>query len=269
MTSLASTHPIPLDQPFLTVVIPAYNEERRILTTLQQVSRYLSSQTYTWSVLVADDGSTDGTAALVREFGSQQPRVSLLSLAHRGKGWAVRSGMLATGAQYRFLCDADLSMPIEQLGRFLPPRLIDCDVAIGSREVPGARRIGEPGRRHLMGRVFNVMTMSLAVSGIRDTQCGFKCYSGRAAQNLFPLQRILGFGFDVEILFLAQRMGLRLVEVPIDWYYRSESKVRPLKDGLTMSQDVLRVRWNAWRGYYGRLGPGDGSSPTSGEPDKV
>ncbi len=244
-----------VDAPFLSVIIPAYNEERRILATLRQVTSYLSVQTYTWNVLVADDGSTDGTAALVREFAKEQPQVLLLPLPHRGKGGAVRSGMLSTRAHYRFLCDADLSMPIEQLERFLPPQLADCDVAIGSREAQGSRRIGEPWRRHVQGRLFNAMTVALAVPGIRDTQCGFKCYSGRAAELLFPLQRIPGFGFDVEVLFMARRMGLRLIEVPIDWYYRHESKVRPLRDGLAMSRDLLRVRWNAWRGRYGRLGP--------------
>lgn len=241
------------------MVIPAFNEERRILDTLRQVTSYLATQRYSWNVLVANDGSTDGTAALVTDFGKDQPQVSLLSLPHGGKGWAVRSGMLATGAQYRFLCDADLSMPIEQLDRFLPPRLMGCDVAIGSREALGARRMGEPRRRHLMGRLFNMMTMAVAVPGVRDTQCGFKCFSARAADTLFPLQRTQGFGFDVEVLFLARRMGLRMVEVPIDWYYRSESKVRPMRDSLAMSRDLLRVRWNASRGKYGRLSAGRGS----------
>ncbi|MSQ22694.1 MAG: glycosyltransferase family 2 protein [Dehalococcoidia bacterium] len=246
---------VPPDEPFLSVVIPAYNEERRILFTLRQVTSYLSAQAYTWSVLVADDGSTDGTAALVTEFAREQPQVLLLPLPHRGKGGAVRSGILSATAQYRFLCDADLSMPIEQLERFLPPQLAGCDVAIGSREAKGARRIGEPWRRHLQGRLFNAMTAALAVPGIRDTQCGFKCFSSRAAEALFPLQRIPGFGFDVEVLFMARRKGLRLAEVPIDWHYRTESKVRPLRDGLAMSRDLLRVRWNAWRGKYGRRGP--------------
>jgi len=234
------------------VVIPAYNEERRIVPTLHQVTQYLVKQPFSWDVVVANDGSTDGTENLVHEFSRGQPRVRSLPLPHRGKGGAVRSGMLSTSAQYRFLCDADLSMPIEQLERFLPPQINDCDVVIGSREAPGARRIGEPWRRHLQGRLFNAMTMALAVPGIRDTQCGFKCFSGHAADLLFPLQGIPGFGFDVEVLFLARRMGLRLVEVPIDWYYRHESKVRPLRDGLAMSRDLLLVRWNSWRGKYGR-----------------
>ena len=254
-----------MDTPFLSIVIPAYNEERRILATLHQVTDYLAAQEYSWAVLVADDGSTDGTAALVQEFAREQPQVTLLSLTHQGKGWAVRSGMLHTRGEYRFLCDADLSMPIEQLERFLPPQLTDYDIAVGSRETTGARRFDEPRLRHLMGRLFNGMTRALTVPGVNDTQCGFKCFRGHVADMLFPLQRIPGFGFDVEVLFLAQRMGLCLVEVPIDWYYRSESKVHPLRDGLAMSRDILRVRWNAWRGKYGRRGPKRGTSQSSGK----
>ncbi len=240
----------PAGEPFLCLVIPAYNEERRIFATLQEATSYLERQDYSWNILVADDGSTDGTAALVQEFARKEPRVLLRSLPHGGKGWAVRSGMLATKAAYRFLCDADLSMPIELIERFLPPKLTECNVALGSREVVGARRIGEPRRRHVMGRLFNAFTRLLAVRNVKDTQCGFKCFTGSAAEMLFSRQTLNGFGFDVEVLFLAQRMKLRLVEVPIDWYYKSESKVHPLRDGLAMGRDILKVRWNAWRGRY-------------------
>ena len=257
MPQYGSTH---VRMPYLSIIIPAYNEEQRILSTLQQVTAYLAAQDYSWTVLVADDGSNDDTAAVVRQFARDESKVSLLSLAHRGKGWAVRSGMLHARSEYRFICDADLSMPIEQLERFLPPRIIDYDIALGSRESPGARRFDEPRRRHLMGRLFNVATRALAVRHISDTQCGFKCFSGPTADLLFPLQRIPGFGFDVEMLFLAQRMKLRLVEVPIDWYYRTESKVHPLRDGLAMTRDILRTRWNAWRRKYGKLGPSDSDS---------
>ncbi len=239
-----------VESPFLSVVIPAYNEEQRIRSTLDQVTRYLSTQAYSWTVLVVDDGSADATASIVETFAHDQPHVELLSVPHRGKGSAVKAGMLHATAQYRFLCDADLSMPIEQLDRFLPPALTDYDIALGSREIPGAHRFDEPRRRHLMGRLYNSITRTLAVPGVRDTQCGFKCFRGTVADRLFPLQRTSGFGFDVEILYLARRMGLRLVEVPIDWYHRANSKVRPLQDGFTMTADIFRVRWNTWRGRY-------------------
>ena len=254
----------PVQPPFLCVVIPAYNEEQRIQATLDDVTRYLSAQAYSWTVLVVDDGSADATASIVETFARDQPLVELLSVPHGGKGSAVKAGMLHATAQFRFLCDADLSMPIEQLTRFLPPALTDFDIALGSREIPGARRFDEPRRRHLMGRLYNGITRTLAVPGVRDTQCGFKCFRGPVADRLFPLQRTSGFGFDVEILYLARRMGLRLVEVPIDWYHRANSKVRPIQDGFTMTADLLKVRWNSWRGRYN--GPTREETPSEEEP---
>jgi dolichyl-phosphate beta-glucosyltransferase len=248
---VAKSTSTPQQAPFLTIVIPAYNEERRILPTLHAIVSYLGDQSYSWNVLVVDDGSTDNTAALVQEFTTSYPQVSLLSIPHRGKGWAVRSGMLHTKAEYRFLCDADLSMPINQLSRFLPPQITQYDVVIGSRESPGARRLNEPQRRHLLGRLYNYITRVMGVRNISDTQCGFKCFRGLVADTLFSLQRIPGFAFDVEVLFLAQRMNMRLLEVPIDWYYEAESKVRPLIDGLGMIGEILGIRWRYFRGRYG------------------
>ena len=240
-------------QPFLSIVIPAYNEETRIAQTLDTVVKYMEGQDYSWEVIVADDGSQDGTAGLVEAAAEANPGIRLVRLSHRGKGWAVRGGMLEARGQYRFLADADLSMPIEQLERFLPSGPADFDIAIGSREAPGARRFHEPFRRHLMGRAFNFMVRLLAVKGISDTQCGFKCFEAHAAETLFPLQRAQGFGFDVEILFLAQRLGMRIKEVPIDWYYHEGSKVKPLRDSFLMLKDLLSVRWNSTKGRYGKL----------------
>ena len=244
-----------MSTPFLSVVIPAYNEEQRILPTLQRVTGYLGAQAYTWTVVVADDGSTDRTAAVVEEFAKGQPNFSLLSLPHAGKGSAVRAGMLhATGA-YRFLCDADLSMPIEQLERFLPPRLTEFDIAVGSREAPGAHRFNEPYTRHLQGRLFNLFVRLIAVPDINDTQCGFKCFRAEVAESLFSLQRTSGWSFDVEVLFLARRLGLRLLEVPIDWHHDPDSRGHRFRDGLSMGLETLRLRWNARRGRYGTLKP--------------
>ena len=171
-------------------------------------------------------------------------------MPHGGKGWAVKQGMLRARGQYRFLCDADLSMPIEQLSRFLPPEAPAADVVIGSREVSGARRIGEPFGRHLMGRIFNYLVRLLVVPGVQDTQCGFKCFKGSVAEELSSLQRQRGFAFDVELLFLARRRNLTISEVPIDWYYRSHSKVRPLWDSLRMVGGLISIRWSHLRGRY-------------------
>lgn len=235
-------------QPFLSVVIPAYNEAPRIIGTLEQVAGFLASRSYTWEVLVADDGSTDATAALVRDFAARDPRIHLLSLSHGGKGWAVKHGMLASAGGYRFLCDADLSMPFEQVERFLPPAVADVDIVVGSRELAGSRRIGEPVRRHLMGRLYNWLVRALAVPGIRDTQCGFKCFRGDGVLDLFRRQTTDGFAFDVEVLFLARKAGLTIQEIGIDWYYREQSKVRPVRDSLIMTWDLLKIRWRHFLG---------------------
>ena len=232
-----------MTQPFLSVVIPAYNEESRIEATLEQVHAYLSLQSYPWEIVVADDGSIDGTALLVSDFAREKPRVRLLSLEHRGKGWAVRQGMLAATGAYRFLCDADLSMPVEQIGRFLGPDGDGVDILVGSRELAESRRIGEPARRHLMGRVFNLLIRALALPGLRDTQCGFKRFSADSTVGLFERQTLWGFAFDVEVLYLARQADLVVKEVAIDWHYREGSKVRPVRDAVVMARDVIKLRW--------------------------
>jgi glycosyltransferase involved in cell wall biosynthesis len=249
---MASESEIPLPRPFLSVVIPAYNEESRISETLERVIGFLNTRPYSWEVLVADDGSTDGTGRLVGGLAESHPNLRLIELPHRGKGSAVKNAMLAASGQYRFLCDADLSVPIEQVERFLPPETEGMDIAIGSREAPGARRIGEPNRRHLMGRVFNSLVRVLAVPRLRDTQCGFKCFRGEIVPDLFQRQTMDGFAFDVEVLFLARRAGLTMREIAVDWYYREQSKVRPIRDSLFMTFDLLKIRWRYRWGRHRR-----------------
>lgn len=232
-----------MPEPFLSVVIPAYNEEPRIGETLAKVTDYLAAQDYAWEVVVADDGSTDHTAELVGRVILEHSNVRILRLRHGGKGWAVKNGMLAAEGQYRLLCDADLSVPIQQVERLLPPNGPDSDIVLGSREASGASRIGEPARRHFMGRLFNLFVSRLTVSGLADTQCGFKCLRAEAAQDLFPRLTVDGFAFDVELLHLARKLGRSFSEVGVDWYYRSQSKVRPVQDSLTMTLDLLKIRW--------------------------
>jgi dolichyl-phosphate beta-glucosyltransferase len=238
---------------YLSIVIPAYNEAGRIGVALEKVRTYLGHQEFTSEIIVAENGSNDHTAEIVEECaaGPGTP-IMLLRIARPGKGRAVRAGMLAARGQYRFFADADLSMPIEQLSRFLPPELGDADVAIGSREAPGARRIGEPGYRHLMGRVNNWIIRAVAVDGFDDTQCGFKMFRGEAADWIFEHQRIDGWGFDIELLLLAKRRGYRVVEVPIDWYRGDQSKVRPVHDTISMVAETLKIRLNAALGRYPR-----------------
>ena len=229
--------------PYLSVVVPAYNEEERIAGTLGRLAGYLSRQPYRWEIVVADDGSTDATAETVRRAAAGNAGVRLLRLDHRGKGWAVRHGMLAAAGEYRLLCDADLSVPIDQVERLLPPRAPEVDVALGSREAPGARRHGEPLRRHLMGRIFNWLVRRLLCAGVGDSQCGFKCFRRGPATELFGLQTLPGFAYDVEIIHLARRRNLSVAEIGVDWHYRDQSKVRPVRDALAMTRDLLRIRW--------------------------
>lgn len=238
---------------YLSIIIPAYNEAARILPTLIKVRAFLATQPFASEIVVADDGSQDETAEIVTRFGEGcNTNVRLLRLPHRGKGGAVRRGMLEACGKYRFLCDADLSMPIEQITKFFPPAGQEIDVAIGSREAKGARRIGEPSYRHIIGRVSNFIIQIIAVRGFQDTQCGFKLFRNEAACWLFERQQIDGFGFDIEILFLAKRHGYRIHEIPIDWYYSDHSKVRPVHDTLATFRETMTVRLNAWRGRYAR-----------------
>ena len=235
---------------YLSVVIPAYNEAARLPGTLETVAAYLERQPFDWEIIVADDGSADATGTIVQEAANSTANVRSLTLPHLGKGSAVKNGMLAATGQYRFMCDADLSMPIECVELLLPPLAPQSNIIVGSREAAGANRIGEPRRRWLMGRVFNRLTRILATPGISDTQCGFKVFHATAAEALFPLQTLNGFAFDAEILFLARKMGFTMSEVGIEWHYRAESKVRPFRDSWLTLRDLLMVRWRWITGHY-------------------
>ncbi len=236
--------------PFLSVIIPAHNEEERLPRTLPQVLDHLHQQDYSSEVLVVDSGSRDATADIAREFARAHENLRLVRVDRPGKGLAVKQGMLAAEGEYRFICDADLSMPIHEIYRFLPPHVDEVDIAIGSREVPGAVRYGEPTYRHLIGRAFNSLVRILAIPGIQDTQCGFKCFRAAAAEDLFRQQRLEGWTFDVEVLYIALLRGYEIREVPIPWYYNEGSRVHMVRDSIAMFTDLFRIRYNDWRGYY-------------------
>lgn len=203
-------------------------------------------------VLVVENGSQDNTFRIAQEFATNYPLLKVLQNGQSGKGRAIRQGMLAATGEYRFMCDVDLSMPVEEIKHFLPPALSGFDVAIASREAPGAIRYGEPYYRHLVGRIYNGMIRTLALPGLDDTQCGFKCFKGSVVQDLFGQQTMTGWSFDVEILFIARLMGYRVVEVPIHWYYNPHSKISVARDSLKMGLDLLTIRYNALRGVYSR-----------------
>ena len=236
--------------PFLSVVVPAFNEEARIARTVSQILAQIDRLALEGEFIVVDDGSSDRTAAIVEDAAQTDSRVRLVRASHAGKGATVRRGMLEARGEWRFLADADLSMPVAELTRFLDAiHRAGGDLLVGSREAEGAVRVGEPWSRHLIGRIFNWMVKLLVLRGINDTQCGFKLFSARAADVLFPLQRLAGFGFDVEILFLARRAGFVIREVPLTWVYGRESKVS-VASGARGFVDILAVRWNQLRGAY-------------------
>ena len=233
---------MPADEVYLSVVIPAFNEERRLPATLDRLVTFLGGQPWTWEIRVVDDGSTDGTVRVTEEAARRRPGIVVQPEPHRGKGGAVRAGLVAARGQYRFMCDADLSMPPEELPRFLPPAQAAFDVAIGSREGAGARRVGEPLRRHITGRCFNYVIQMLVARGISDTQCGFKMFTADSVRAIFPHTTLDGWAFDVELLCIARALGLRIVEVPIEWHHQTESQVSMLRDSWRMLRDVLKVR---------------------------
>jgi glycosyltransferase involved in cell wall biosynthesis len=260
------------EQPFLSVIIPAYNEERRLPQSLEKTLDWLQKQPFQSEVLVVDDGSEDATRTVVEECiiqRSQTPSLAetnqiqfrLIANAHRGKAFAVRTGMLAGQGKYLLFTDADLSTPIEDFDRLLVWLEQGYDIAIGSREGQGARRFNEPYYRHLMGRVFNLLVKAITFSRFQDTQCGFKAFTRDAGQELFHRVQLYGenspkvrgamvTGFDVEVLFLARKLDYRVREVPVQWFHVSGSKVNPLKDSLRMIADISKVRLNDWRGRY-------------------
>lgn len=237
---------------FLSIIIPAHNEEKRLPQTLPKVINFLQQQPYEAEVLVVENGSSDCTAQITREFSENYPIIRLLQEPNAGKGLAVRRGMLEAKGQFRFVCDADLSMPIEDVKKFLPPAIEYYDLAIASREAPGAVRFGEPLLRHWIGRIFNLLVRLFAVPGFMDTQCGFKCFRGSVAEELFHIQKLDGWTFDVEILFLALRRGYRVIEIPIHWYYSPASRIRVVQDSIHMLMDLFRIRTNWRKGLYVR-----------------
>jgi dolichyl-phosphate beta-glucosyltransferase len=230
----------------LSVVIPAFNESLRLGPTLQKVVDYLSQKGFGYEVLVVDDGSTDATGEVALAFASRGVRL-LRQEVNRGKGAVVRIGVLASQGRAVLLLDADLSTPIEDLERLLP-HLPAAELVLGSRAVEGSDILQhQPFYREMMGRTFNFIIQVLGVRGLRDTQCGFKLLDGEVARRLFAELRIQRFAYDVELVWLAQRQGCRVVEVGVRWTDSPASKVNPLTDSVRMFWDVLALRWRDFR----------------------
>ena len=240
-----------IDRPVrLSVVIPAFNEAGRIRQTLEELLAHVYTSVPDFEIRVVDDGSDDDTPDIVESVARAQPRVVLQREPHRGKGWAVRAGLLAATGELRFMCDADLSMPLSELPRFLAMVPAQCDIAIGSREGIGSNRVGEPAYRHAMGRAFSTLVKAIVLPGINDTQCGFKLFTSNAVEAVFPMTTIAGWAFDVEVLSIARLRGITVKEIPIEWHYRQDSKVSVVRDPIRMFRDLCTIRLNGIRGVY-------------------
>jgi len=238
--------------PFLSVIIPAFNEEENLRqNSLLHVYDYLKKQTYSFELILVDDGSTDKSKELLQKFAANKSEVSVLVEPHRGKASAVRAGILSASGSYRLFTDFDQSTPISEIEKMLPFFNKGYDIVIGSREVEGALRDKEPWYRHIMGKGFNQVVQLLAVRGIHDTQCGFKAFTKRSAIDLFP--RLIATvepkkdaftgAFDVELLFLARKLKYKTAEVPVRWKHVKSKRVSPVKDSIRMFWQLVLIRW--------------------------
>jgi dolichyl-phosphate beta-glucosyltransferase len=240
------------EQPHLSIVVPAYNESARLGSTLQQILDHVHEQRWNAEIVVVDDGSRDDTAELIRRFAATHPEVRLVqNPGNQGKGYAVRNGMLQSRGQVMLFTDADLSSPISEAGKLFAALEAGADVAIGSRWLdPSLMFKRQSVQRQVLSRIYHLYLRFLLRFPYRDTQCGFKAFTRRAVRMIFPLQLIRRWGFDPEVLYLAYRQGLKVVEVPVAWGHDEGSKINPLRDGMRMGVDGLKVWWYALTGKY-------------------
>ena len=230
-----------MQKPYLSIIIPAYNEENRIEASLDKAIEYFEKQSYSWELFVIDDGSKDKTVELVNKY--PNPIQCLVQPSNLGKGAAVRRGMLDSNGQYRIFTDADFSTPIYEIPKLLKNFDAGYEISIGSRAIDRSLVIEhQPFYREFMGKTFNRIVQSLLFKGIKDTQCGFKGFSEKAVDIIFTKAKINGFSFDVEILYLAQKAGLKVAQEPVEWYNDDRSKVNPIFDSTRMFLELFRIR---------------------------
>ena len=238
--------------PSLSVIIPVYNEEARLPDALDEVTAYLDAHYPDAELIIASDGSTDDTESITEEFAEKSPRVHLLSLPHQGKGHAVKQGMLEATGAVRLFMDVDLAVPVEMIALFVEATQ-NADVVIGSRSIEGAERSGEPLSRRIGGRIVGRATRLILGLSVSDTQCGFKAFRAEAAELLFDGQRVDGFAFDAEILYLARRWGMRVAELPVTWRYGEMSTVR-LHHGPQTLAEIVKIRLRGMPKHIAMLG---------------
>jgi dolichyl-phosphate beta-glucosyltransferase len=241
------------DTPYLSVVIPAFNESKRLPDTLHAVEDYFCTRNLSREILVVDDGSLDNTAQVARNLQDQITGLKVLSNdKNRGKGFSVRHGMLKAIGELTLMMDADQSSPMEELDKLLPSvRDSLTDIAIGSRALRNSEIVvHQPFYREPLGYIYNDLIQLLLLKGIEDTQCGFKLFRREVAQDVFSRGKLVGFAFDVEVLFIARKLGYRIAEIPIRWRNDPDTKIKILRHGSNMLADLLRIRWYNWKGCY-------------------
>lgn len=249
------------NEAFLSIVIPAYNEEARLPQALERIATYATARAWPIELLVVDDGSRDRTAAIAEQAARQWPALHVLANpGNRGKGYSVRNGMLHATGKIALFTDADLSAPIEEADHLVKALEAGNDVAIGSRGLrPELIEVHQSWMRETAGKTFNLLVRLIAGLPFRDTQCGFKAFRIEAARAIFSRQQTEGFGFDVEILYLAHKLGYRVAEVPVRWSHSEGTKLSVFGDSIRMFTDLLRIRWMDLRGRYDRCQSAVGS----------
>jgi dolichyl-phosphate beta-glucosyltransferase len=242
-----STSPV-----FLSVVVPAFNEQDRITPPLRAILAHLDARGWTYELIVVDDGSTDATVAVVRQVAAGNERVRVVSYPrNRGKGCAVRTGILQTTGRYVLFTDADGSIPIDEIDSFMPYCREGYDLVIGTKKASGANsEVRQPWLRRALGRGFTALSGALLTRGITDVTCGFKCYGGDVARGLYAVQRLNDWSFDTEVLFIAQRRGYRIKEVPVRWHHDPRSRVRVLHAVVRSLAGLVEIFVNEWSGRY-------------------
>ena len=241
-----------MPNPQITVVFPAFNEESRLEPTLREAADYFYRRGVTFELITVDDGSRDGTSFLVRRLAVEIPELRLIRLpANRGKGYAVRAGIINAAGSLVLFADADGSTPMSEIERLEVALADDAPIAIGSRAIQnGQVAVKAKLYRRIIGRTFHALVRRLTVKDIEDTQCGFKLFRSDVAHDLFSRMRIDGFSFDVEVLLMAQLRGLKVVEVPVNWTHKAGSRVNLVRDSLRMARDLFVIRAYALSGAY-------------------